>query len=66
MPESTANEGNKDFVNFKRVVWHAAFYEICKKIETYSETGCPCEIPGMGQKTLYPFIIMLVADYEEQ
>ena len=64
--EGTSDEGKRGFADFKRVVWHTAFYELCKKVEPLSHVGFPCEIPGMGQMTFYPYIAMLAADYEEQ
>ncbi|EPS99113.1 hypothetical protein FOMPIDRAFT_12620, partial [Fomitopsis schrenkii] len=64
--EGTAQEGKKDYADFKRVVWHTAFYELCRKVEPMSHVGVSCEIPGLGIKKFYPFIAMLCADYEEQ
>ena len=66
MEENTSEEGKKDYVNFKRVVWHTAFYELCRKVEPMSHVGVTCNIPGIGIKIFYPYIAMLVADYEEQ
>lgn len=66
MEEGTADEGKRDFVDFKRVVWHTAFYELCKKVEPMSHVGVTCNIPGIGKKIFYPYIGTLAADYEEQ
>ena len=66
MEENTSEEGKKDYVDFKRVVWHSAFYELCRKVEPMSHVGVKCNIPGIGIKTFDPYIAMLVADYEEQ
>jgi hypothetical protein len=59
--------GKKDFVNMKRVVWHEAFLEILKTLEQYAKTGwyftgCADEIP----RWLFPVVLLLSADYEEQ
>ncbi|KAH9828716.1 uncharacterized protein C8Q71DRAFT_799953 [Rhodofomes roseus] len=63
--EGTAEEGKKDFVDFKRVVWHKAFYEFCRKIEALSKTGYQCSIPNID-RLFFPIMSMIVADYEEQ
>lgn len=37
--EDSGETGKKGFVDFKRVVWHKAFYKIVKSIEKYTELG---------------------------
>jgi hypothetical protein len=53
-------------VNHKRIVWHDAFYKLLETIEQCSKTGhweeCGYEI----RRLLYPFILILSADFEEQ
>ena len=39
LQEDSGETGKKKYVNFKRVVWHKAFYEILKSVEQYAETG---------------------------
>jgi hypothetical protein len=51
----------------KRVVWHEAFLEILKTLEQYAKTGwyftgCADGIP----RWLFPVVLLLSADYEEQ
>jgi len=51
----------------KRVVWHEAFVEILKTLEQYAKTGwyftgCADRVP----RWLFPVILLLSADYEEQ
>ncbi|EPT01467.1 hypothetical protein FOMPIDRAFT_1120536, partial [Fomitopsis schrenkii] len=66
VPEGTAEDKNREFVDHKRVVWHTAFYELCRKVEPMSHVGVTCKIPGLGKKNFFPYIAMLAADYEEQ
>ncbi|KAH9844247.1 uncharacterized protein C8Q71DRAFT_826723 [Rhodofomes roseus] len=63
--EGTAEEGKKNFVDHKRIVWHEAFYLFIKKIEVLAKTGFQCDLPSI-MRNFYPFLVMLVADYEEQ
>ncbi|KZT70542.1 hypothetical protein DAEQUDRAFT_667378, partial [Daedalea quercina L-15889] len=63
--EGTAEEGKKGFVDFKRIVWHKAFYELLKKIEPLSKTGYQYSSADID-KLFYPFVAILAADYEEQ
>ncbi|TFY65027.1 hypothetical protein EVJ58_g2245 [Rhodofomes roseus] len=63
--EGTAEEGKKNFVDHKRIVWHEAFYLFIKKIEVLAKTGFQCDLPNI-MRNFYPFLVMLVADYEEQ
>lgn len=63
--EGTSEEGKKGFVDFKRIVWHQAFYELCTKVEMLAKVGYNFELPGI-KRLFYPAIIILAADYEEQ
>jgi hypothetical protein len=54
------------WVNFKRVVWHKSFRKLLESIEEHSINGCwvPC---GDGvNRNIYPLVLILAADYEEQ
>ena len=37
--EGSAEEGKKGFVDLKRVVWHKAFFEFLRRVETLSKTN---------------------------
>ncbi len=51
----------------KRVVWHEAFLEILKTLEEYSKTGWFFTGSADGIPLwLFPVILLLSADYEEQ
>jgi hypothetical protein len=53
-------------VDFKKVVWHEAFYKILESIEVYSKIGCWVECGDGVRRLIYPLILILAADYEEQ
>jgi hypothetical protein len=62
-------EKDKDrasWVNFKRVVWHDSFYELLKTIKEYSSSGCWITCSDGVDRHIYPLIMILSADYEEQ
>ena len=66
VPEDAGETGKLNFVNFKRVVWHEAFYELLKSICQYSKTGYWHGCADFIKRLLFPFIFILSADYEEQ
>ena len=53
-------------MDFKRVVWHAAFYVLLKLIEEYSRTGYMADCADGVKRLLYPILLILAADFEEQ
>ncbi|EPS96046.1 hypothetical protein FOMPIDRAFT_1131204 [Fomitopsis schrenkii] len=60
--EGTAEEGRKNYVDFKRVVWHAAFYELCRKVEPMSHVGVQCTMTLIrgGHQSIYNCTVCLV------
>ncbi|KAK0478086.1 hypothetical protein EDD18DRAFT_1114205 [Armillaria luteobubalina] len=61
------HKGKPSWINFKRVVWHESFRKIIKSIEDYSYAGYAFNLPHSGCiVVIYPFILILCADYEEQ
>ena len=64
--EDENEEKKKGFTNHKRVVWHAAFRVLLEKVKTYGTIGYSCRCGDDIVRILYPIILMLVADYEEQ
>lgn len=50
----------------KRVVWHEAFLEILKTIESYAKLGCMFNCADGVLRWIFPIILILSADYEEQ
>ncbi|KAH9013071.1 hypothetical protein EDB85DRAFT_2158478 [Lactarius pseudohatsudake] len=66
VPENPEDENNPLFVNFKREVWHRAFYRVIRSIIDKSKTGCWLQCADGTQQLFFPGIIILSADYEEQ
>ncbi|KAK0493602.1 hypothetical protein EDD18DRAFT_1107980 [Armillaria luteobubalina] len=60
------HKGKPTWINFKQVVWHESFRKIIESIEDYSSTGYAFKLPHSGCIiVIYPFILILCADYEE-
>jgi Plavaka transposase len=47
-------------------VWHKAFYEIVESIEKHTELGFSLYCGDGVRRKLYPYILIVSADYEEQ
>ncbi|THH17156.1 hypothetical protein EUX98_g9183 [Antrodiella citrinella] len=54
------------WINFKRVVWHKSFAKLLDSIKTYSKTGYWFECGDGINRHLFPLVLILSADYEEQ
>lgn len=66
-PEEISSEsGKRAFVNLKRVIWHEAVALIFKSIETYTRLGTSVECADGVSRILFPHVLMISADYEEQ
>ncbi|KAG2012091.1 ubiquitin and ribosomal protein S27a [Coprinopsis cinerea AmutBmut pab1-1] len=55
-----------EWVEYKRVVWHNSFREILESIRTHSKDGIYYKCGDGVVRRLFPCILMLSADYEEQ
>jgi hypothetical protein len=64
--EDAGETKKKRFVNLKRIVWHEAFEAILKSIIGPSEHGVSVMCGDNVRRWLFPVILMLSADYEEQ
>ena len=64
--EEAEESGKRDYVNFKRVVWHSSFYELLDSIQACSQVGFYIKCADGVIRHLYPVILILSADYEEQ
>jgi hypothetical protein len=60
------NKGLPNWVNFKRVIWHASFYKLLESIEHLSKVGYWVECGDGVKPHIFPLILILAADYEEQ
>jgi hypothetical protein len=64
--EDPKESGKREFVNFKRDVWHRSFQLVIESIVEYSKTGCWLKCGDGQQRWIFPTILILSADYEEQ
>ncbi|KAF8884263.1 hypothetical protein CPB84DRAFT_1750433 [Gymnopilus junonius] len=64
--EDSGESNKKGYVNFKRVVWHEALREILESIRLYGQTGFYKTCGDNVLHWLFPIILILSADYEEQ
>ncbi|EDQ99267.1 uncharacterized protein LACBIDRAFT_335192 [Laccaria bicolor S238N-H82] len=64
--EDAGETGKKGYVNFKRVVWHKAFFHILDSIRKYLKTGYTFTncADSIARHTFW-FILIASADYEE-
>ena len=53
-------------MDFKRVVWHEAFYEVLATISEPSRTGQHVGCGDGVNRHVFPAILILSADFEEQ
>jgi hypothetical protein len=60
------DKGKTSWVDFKKVVWHESFYKILESIEVYSKIGCWVSCGDGVPRRIFPLIVILAADYEEQ
>ncbi|KZP28161.1 hypothetical protein FIBSPDRAFT_729690, partial [Athelia psychrophila] len=61
-----SERGKKNWVLHKNIVWHEAFRKILKMIQKYSKIGFSHSCADAIVRWLWPFILILSADYEEQ
>ncbi|KIJ58540.1 hypothetical protein HYDPIDRAFT_184182 [Hydnomerulius pinastri MD-312] len=64
--ETQKDKHKPGFVNFKNVVWHKAFYVLLESIIEYAKTGYWFEGADKVLQLLFPIILILSGDYEEQ
>ncbi|KAG2741149.1 hypothetical protein P692DRAFT_20688451, partial [Suillus brevipes Sb2] len=64
--EDADEDGKPGFVNFKRVVWHESFLKLLELVVQYSKTGYTHQCFDKVMRWLFPILLILSADYEEQ
>ena len=64
--EDAAESRKPNYVNFKCVVWHKSFYELLASIRELSKVGYNIQCADGVIRHIFPAILMLSADYEEQ
>ena len=55
-----------EFVAFKQTVWHESFSLIIQSIVGHSKMGCYIHCGDNVRQWIFPFVIILSADYKEQ
>ena len=66
LEEEAEESGKRGYANFKRVIWHDSFYELLDSIRVHSKTGFFIMCADGIVHHLYPAILILSANYEEQ
>jgi len=66
VPGDSENDGKLTWTNLKRVVWHKAFLKLLDTIIQLSKVGFAYKTFEGIMRCLYPIILILSADYEEQ
>ncbi|KAG1903419.1 uncharacterized protein F5891DRAFT_1127252 [Suillus fuscotomentosus] len=66
VPEDQKHTKKKSFIDFKNAVWHNSFYQLLQSIELHSKTGYWFECGDQIRRRLWPLILILSGDYEEQ
>jgi hypothetical protein len=66
VPEDPKEEKKPEFVNFKRTVWHESLHVVLQSLIRHSTLGCWLQCGDGDQRWLFPNILILSADYEEQ
>ncbi|KAF8834824.1 hypothetical protein BDN67DRAFT_992580 [Paxillus ammoniavirescens] len=64
--EDSGQDGKLTFTNLKHVVWHQSFLKLLDSIILLSKTGFAHKCFDDVLRWLYPIILILSADYEEQ
>ncbi|KAG1792747.1 uncharacterized protein HD556DRAFT_1309046 [Suillus plorans] len=63
--EDRDHAGKPSWVNFKNAVWHESFLKILSPLASKSHTGQWFQCLDSVQWWFFPFILILLADYEE-
>lgn len=64
--EEASKSGKKGYADFKRIVWHKSFEELLDSIRELSKIGYHIECADGVTRHIFPAILILCADYEEQ
>ena len=66
MKEEAGHKGKRSFKEHKWRVWHKALREMLKSLEQYSRDGYSFVGADGVKRVVYPCVLILSADYEEQ
>lgn len=59
-------KGKPAYVDFKRAVWHKSFEILLRNVAKHAEDGYKKECGDGIERILFPIILILASDYEEQ
>ncbi|KAG1865264.1 hypothetical protein F4604DRAFT_1881913 [Suillus subluteus] len=63
---NAGEEGKLGYTTLKRIVWHESFFKLLEHAAQYSKTGYSHKCHNDVLRWLFPIILILSADYEEQ
>ncbi|KAG2062537.1 hypothetical protein BDR04DRAFT_1123877, partial [Suillus decipiens] len=66
VPEDAGEEGKLGYTTLKHIVWHESFFKLLEHAAQYSKTGYSHKCHNDVLQWLFPIILILSADYEEQ
>lgn len=66
LDDDEEQKGKKDYIDFKRVVWHESFRKLLETVCEHSITGFWVKCGDGITRHLFPMIFISSADYEEQ
>ncbi|KAG2085834.1 uncharacterized protein F5147DRAFT_792397 [Suillus discolor] len=66
VPEEAFEEGKLRYTTLKRVMWHESFLKLLVHLDQYSKTGYSYSCYDKIMHWLFPVILILSGDYEEQ
>lgn len=64
--EESSESGKKNFVLHKNIVWHEAFRKFLEQLVEYAKSGYWHLCADNVLRWLFPILLILSADYEEQ
>ncbi|KAK7049204.1 hypothetical protein VNI00_005805 [Paramarasmius palmivorus] len=64
--EESKHSKKTSFVDFKAIVWHQSALKMFESVEIFCEVGCVMDCGDGVRRLLYPILLILSADYEEQ
>ncbi|KAI0373353.1 hypothetical protein BV20DRAFT_1013853, partial [Pilatotrama ljubarskyi] len=64
--EDENEERKKEFATYKRIIWHDSFWALLETVAAHAKTGYKFRCGDNIERILFPIILILVADYEEQ
>ncbi len=64
--DEASEKGKKNYIDWKHAVYHESFKVLLEEVAIHSRTGYKLRCGDNQLRTLFPFIHIITADYEEQ